>query len=120
MANPIKGEVDFVVGLKTYTFKLGHNARATAEGLLGKPLRLIVAELSDIENLTHETVRGLVFAGLHQHQPELSLFDVGDLMDEVGDEYVGEVLKQAFELSAPKADPSRPPKTKQKRAGTTR
>lgn len=119
MANPQKGEVDFIVGDKTYTMKLGHNARATAEGLLGKQFPLIIGEILDADAITHETLIAVMFAALHQFQPELSLFDVGDLLDDVPDEYVGERLMEAMTAAAPKVSSVPPRKAKQRRAGTT-
>lgn len=100
MANPVRGEVDFIAGGKTYTMKLGHNARATAEGLLGG--RQVWINFSDPETITTETIRGVLYASLMQHHPDLSLFDVGDMMDEVGDEYVAEKLQEAAEAANPK------------------
>lgn len=108
MANAVKGEVDFVVGDKTFTLKLGHNARAEAETLLGKTWGEIGAEITNPEAITNGTVRGVLWASLRQFHPKLSLFDVGDMMDEVGDEYVGNKLGEALLAAAPKDAGERP------------
>lgn len=119
MANPVKGEVDFVVGQMTYTMKLGHNARAAVEGLLDRQFADIVLEVFDQKRVRNETIRALLFSALTQFHPDLTLFDVGDMMDEVGNVYVGERIGEALKLAAPKAPANPPRKTKQRKAGTT-
>jgi hypothetical protein len=108
MANPVKGEVEFVVGDKTYTLKLGHNGRAEAEAVLGKTWGEIGDEFRNPETITHGTVRGILWAALRQFHSKLSLFDVGDMMDEVGDEYVGTKIGEAMLAAAPKGAADRP------------
>lgn len=108
MANPAKGEVDFVVGERTLILKLGHNARAEISGLMGKRFGDVVAEMDD------ESFRAVIWAGLRQHQPNLTLIDVGDILDEVGDEYAADRLHEAGELAKPKGkgeSPSQAPKS---------
>jgi hypothetical protein len=120
MANPVKGEVEFKAGDRVFTMKLGHNARAEVEGLLGKQFQHVIADLQDKEAVTHETVRGVLWASLHQFHPDLSLFDVGDLMDEVGDDYLSERIGEALVASALPKGAQRPPqKPKRRRAGTS-
>lgn len=108
MANAVKGEVDFVVGDKTFTMKLGHNARAEAETVLGKPWIEIARELMDGEVLSYGTARGVLWAALRRFHPALSVLDVGDMMDETTDEYVGQRIGEALIAAAPKDAATRP------------
>jgi hypothetical protein len=108
MANAVKGEVEFVVGDKTYTLKLGHNARAEAETVVGRPWGEIMTEIANPAVISYGTSRAVLWAGLRQSHPKLSLFDVGELMDEAEDEYVGQKIGEALLAAAPKDTIKRP------------
>lgn len=108
MANAVKGEVEFVVGEKTFTLKLGNNARAEAETVVGKPWVQIAMELFDASEARQGTARAVLWAGLRRFHPDLSLLDVGDMMDEVGDTYAGQKIGEALVAAAPKDAATRP------------
>ena len=52
MANPIKGEVDFPVGDKTYRLRLSINQIIEVEDLLGVGIIKIAGMFNDVESLT--------------------------------------------------------------------
>lgn len=99
MANKSRGEVAFEAGGKTYTLRLSVNAIAEIEDLLGGlGIAEITASLAKSPKLG--TLRALVWGGLRQHHPDLSLFDAGDIIGDVGvtrtSEIIGESLAAAF------------------------
>lgn len=98
MANAQRGEVSLEIGETTYTLRLGRNALATAETVLGKTWPDIVRDLDGFA-----TQRAVLWAGLQQYHPKLSLLDVGDLMDELSDEdLIGEKLAECLKVTFPK------------------
>lgn len=109
MANPIKGEVDLVVGEKTYVLRLSANALCEAETVLGQGIAEIASSLGDRAMVRMATVRALLWAALVERQRKMTVFDAGDIISEVGIglalEKVGEALKLAFDIGAA-ADPS--------------
>lgn len=95
MTNPVKGEVTFESGGKTYTFKLGTNAQVMLEKKVGMPLSKFLKQ-DRIEELGTEDIRSIFWAGLfRKHQ--LGEDEVGDIIDDIGPEKVGEIFLEAFE-----------------------
>lgn len=102
MANPHRGEVSFTVDGKSYTIRLGRNAMAEAEAVVGRPFPAIVQSLGSSPEVG--VLRAVLWAGLHRHHPELDLLAVGDLMDEAGDEAVTAAIAEALRLAFPQPD----------------
>lgn len=116
MANPERGEVDLVIGETTYTIKLGRNALASVEGLLGRGFPEIAATLNADPQIS--VMRAILWAGLQRHHPGIDLLQVGDLMDDAGDELIGEKIGEALKLAFPEARASdRPQAPGQVKAG---
>lgn len=108
MANPEKGEVDLVVDKKTYTLCMGSNALVQIEQVLGREqdIATILTNMQTAPRL--EVVRAVLWGALLKFQPQTTLLDAGDLMDEVGPDGMaglGEKLSEAirFRLSGPRA-----------------
>lgn len=98
MVNPKRGEVSLQIGETNYTLRLGRNALASAESVLGRTWPEIVRDLDGFA-----VQRGVLWAGLQQHHPKLSLLDVGELMDELADEdLIAEKLAECLKLTFPK------------------
>ncbi|MDB5540524.1 MAG: hypothetical protein JWQ89_2251 [Devosia sp.] len=116
MANPIRGEVDITVGGKTYTIKLGRNALASVEGLLGRGFPEIAQSLTSDPQIV--VMRAILWAGLQRYHPELDLMQVGDLMDEAGDDLIGEKIGEALRITFPQADTTARPQKPGRKAGT--
>lgn len=111
MANPLRGEVEIVVGPRTYTLRLATNALIEAETLLDKGVGEIADMLQDPAAFRLGTARALLFAGLRERHPNLSLFDAGEIIGELGIapivQKLGESMAAAF--PAAEADESKNP-----------
>ena len=86
MANIYKGEVSLEIDGATYTLHAGINAIADAESVFSTvdhrvTFQTIVKE-AEAGSVTH--IRALLWAMLRRHHKNLSLSDVGDLIDRVG------------------------------------
>jgi hypothetical protein len=93
MTNPLRGEVTFEARGKTFTFRLGTNAQIMIESKVGMPLSKFFGNV-DEKNFGSSDIRTVFHAGLfRQHQ--MNEEDVGDLMDELGPERVGEIFAEA-------------------------
>jgi hypothetical protein len=106
MANPLRGEVDLVVGEKTYLLRLSINGVVEAETLLDKSVNEIIQSIDRMG-----TLRALLWAALREHHPSLSLFDAGDIIGIAGAENVGFKVGEAIKAAFPEAkggDDSRP------------
>lgn len=116
--NKHKGQIDMVAGGETYTLRLAANALVIAEGLLDKGVQEIGDMLADAATFRLGTARALLFAGLHEHHPEITLEDAGEIIGEIGIPAVvaklGESMQAAFEQ--PGGEPKNPRKAS--RAGT--
>lgn len=86
MANRHRGEVALEIEGKVYTLHAGINAVADAEGVFSTADRRVtyqeIAEHAMRGSVTH--VRALIWSMLRKHHRDLSLTDVGDLIDAVG------------------------------------
>lgn len=110
MANPHKGEVSFDALGKSYTMRLGTNARALVEDRMGVSWSSLMCRPA--EEWRERDAIVIMWAGLHQHH-QMTEQEVGDLIDAVGAEEVGRLLLKAFGVANPKEDASgaaRPPK----------
>jgi hypothetical protein len=105
MANAEKGEVDLRVGLKTYTLCFSTNSISEVEQLRdGTAFTDIAIEWMGRKDIS--TLRLLTFGALRKHHPDLSLFDVGDIIDEIGSsgfEALGAALGEAIRFRFPPA-----------------
>ena len=114
MTNPVKGEVTFESGGKSYTFKLGVNAQVMLEQRVKMPLSKFFKQ-DKLADLGIADLRMIFWAGLYR-QHQLTEEDVGDIIDDIGPEKVSEIFVQAFDSAKVKTDqltngaaPSDPP-----------
>jgi hypothetical protein len=96
MTNPLKGEVTFEARGQTFTFKLGTNAQIMLEAKTGVSIAEWYRERNN--NLTVTDMRTLFHVALYRNH-QMTEEDVGDLMDEIGTEKVGEIFKQSGEFA---------------------
>ncbi|MEB1809026.1 MAG: hypothetical protein LPK26_17350 [Bacillaceae bacterium] len=85
---------------KIRNLRLGVNARCKVEELTGK-------QISSFEGgLSENDLRIFLYCGLKWEDEELTLEQVGELMDDViieqGHQYLGDKITEAIELSMPK------------------
>jgi hypothetical protein len=99
MANPIMGEVTFEVNGQRYLFKLGTYARA----ILQKRSGLTFAKFfgRGAESFGDAELLDLFYAGLYQKH-QLNDEQVGELLDELGQERAGKISAEAINLQASK------------------
>src|SRR5262245_54721465 len=102
MTNPVKGEVTFESGGKSYTFKLGVNAQVMLEQRVKMPLSKFLKE-DKLEDLGISDLRLIFWAGLHR-QHQLSEEEAGDIIDDIGPERVAEIFLEAFETAKVKEE----------------
>jgi hypothetical protein len=82
MPNPLRGEADLSVGEKTYRLALDVNAFCAVEGLLKmKALEIVQAFTDSPDGMA--VPRALLWASLQKHH-EMTVWDAGELMGEVG------------------------------------
>lgn len=117
MANPIKGEVDFPVGDKTYRLRLSINEIIQVEDLLGIGIIKIAGMFNDVESLTAGSVRAVLWGALREHHPEVNIMDAGDIMAEARLQSTIEHVGQALQAAFPKAEDKDTPSPKRGRAG---
>ncbi len=129
MANKHRGEVALEIEGKVYTLHAGINAVADVEGVFSTIDRRVtyqeIAENAMKGSVTH--IRALIWAMLRKHHRDLSITDVGDLIDQVGmmeiEKKFSEVLRSTVpdpaDLKALGVDPN-PPGAQAKRAGTSK
>lgn len=112
MANPLRGEVDLAFGDKTYTLRLSVNALCEAEALLGQTVNEIIASLDRVT-----TLRALMWAGLVEHHPNVTIIEAGDLIGLMGADMAGSKIGEALQAAFPQPDTNARPQ-KAARAGT--
>lgn len=117
MGNPIKGEVDFPVGDKTYRLRLSINQLIEVEDLTGFGIVQLANSFNDAETLRASTVRAVLWGALRENHPEVDILAAGEIMAaarlQPTIQYVGEALQAAF----PPAEDKETPSPKRGRAG---
>ena len=81
-ANPLKGEIDFVVGERTLVLCFPSNALVEVETVAGKDIIGVLREWQETPAVA--PLRTLLWGALRKHEPSMSLLDAGDLIDEIG------------------------------------
>jgi hypothetical protein len=86
MANRQKGEISIDVGGTSYTMALTVDAMCQLEDLFSTPQKAMtfqqVIELADGGSIKH--LRGLLWAALQLHHPELEIKDISPLVQSAG------------------------------------
>lgn len=110
MANPLRGEVSIEAGGRTLTLRLSTNAIVEAETLLDLSVNEIAASLSEPKRFRLGMARALMWAGLHGAHPEITLFDAGELIGEIGIPAALDALSSSMRTAFPTQDGKpRPP-----------
>jgi hypothetical protein len=101
MANNWKGEVELEAGGRKLLFRLGVNEMIELQGDFGladKDEEFATA----LRNLSgFKRHRDAIFRGLQLHQPDVTLKQAGDVMNEIGMAQVGELIAKALVLAFP-------------------
>ncbi|MEY9580957.1 hypothetical protein ABIE88_008533 [Bradyrhizobium diazoefficiens] len=122
MANPHKGEVELVAGEATYTLQYSIDALCSMEAALDKNFTAIAAEMSNPARISVSMVRQLLYSGLQERHPELTLKEAGELIPAAGGMLkVMTKVTEAIRAAFPDAKETKPgPRQGPRRAGTGR
>ncbi|HTN60271.1 MAG TPA: GTA-gp10 family protein [Devosia sp.] len=118
MVNPLKGEVNLVVGDKTYCLRLSINELVEVEDLLDMGVLQIAAMFNDVASLRAGNVRAVLWGALREHHPEVDLLGAGAIMAEAKLQPVIEKIAETLQAAFPAAEDKESPSPKRGRAGT--
>lgn len=100
MANPHRGEVTFEVDGKSYTLMLNTNAICELEAEMNKGIDEIAMSMTRLS-----TLRGMLWAALRAHHPEVTLPEAGAMIDKVRRTSAMKAVNDALAAAFPKPDP---------------
>lgn len=100
MANPQKGEVSVTLDGQQYTLALTLNAMVEIEDLFGIPFMQVCEKA---EEASPKHIRGLIWATLRKHHKELTVEQVGDLVDGGNLGALSAVLGRVVKVGSPDA-----------------
>lgn len=103
MANPHRGSVALQAGDRAYTLSFSINALCELEDALDKPVSEIVATIQDPAKVRLSGVRMLLWAGLRDHHPEVTVAEAGEIATDAGFTVAVEKIGEAFKLAFPAA-----------------
>lgn len=83
MPNPHKGDVAIKAGGAEYTFRFSIDALCQLEEHTGKTF-MEIANVLQSGNVSMSLTRSLVWAGLREHHPKVSVKEAGDLIIQAG------------------------------------
>lgn len=121
MANRQRGEVALEMDGKTYTLVFDMNALCCLEDLFSTPEREVVFQdvLKMASKGSARHIRGIVWASLQRHHPEVSLSQSTDLIEAAGGfEGFGEKLQQLADSTQPDPEDRGRPRKAQRNGGT--
>lgn len=98
MANKQRGYVDIELDRKR-RLKFNMNALSELEDVLGRP----ITQLSD-QTIGMKELRALLWAGLLHEDPDLSLQEVGALVEMENIQLISEKITEAMMLAFPQSD----------------
>lgn len=108
MANPQRGELALQVGEKSYTLRFSANALCALEDALDVSVVEFGDMLTDPKRVRLKTVRAVMWAGLQDHHPAITLKEAGDIIQELTMAKAMAAIGSAFELAFPTPDPTQP------------
>lgn len=107
MPNPHKGDVELKAGDATYVLRYSIDAICSLESELDKGFPAIAAEMGDPGKMRLSVVRQVLFAGLRENHPDITLKQAGELIVTAGGAIVvlGKIA-EAFGAAFPEAEAS--------------
>jgi hypothetical protein len=120
MANPNKGEIAFDVDGKRYTLRYSIDAICSLEAEAGKGMVALIGELQDPSKMSLTLARQVLWAGLLEHHPELTVKEAGELIPAAGGLMkIVSLFNEAFEANFTQAEGKQNPrKAGSRRNGT--
>lgn len=112
MANPHKGEIAFEADGQRYVLHYSVDALCALEAVAGKGIVALIGELMDPATMSLTLARKVMWAGLHDHHPEIDEKRAGELIIAAGGLMkISKVFNAAFGASFPEAAKDKnPPK----------
>lgn len=115
VANPLRGEASFEADGRTYRLHYTWNVAAEFEEVAGRPLSDALLDVAR-EKLSAKSLRAMLWAGLQEHHPEVTLKEAGRLIDRMGRREAQRVMGVALRYFFPELesvggqppDPSKP------------
>lgn len=80
----VKGDVPFKVGETEYTLRFSIDAICALEDAAGKGFIALTADMQNVERMSMGLVRKVLWAGLREHHPDITLKQAGDLIIPAG------------------------------------
>lgn len=117
MANPNRGQVALKAGDREYMLSYSVNSLCELEDELELPIASIVTTMNDPEKLRMKFVRALVWAGLQDHNADVSIKDAGIIIGTVGFQPAMEAVRGAFKIAFPDAEKGAKAKANPPKAG---
>lgn len=111
MANQDRGEVSFDAAGETWTLHFSVDAICHVEDAVGRSFTAIAIDMQNKpDSVGMKTVRALMWGGLRDRHPDITLVAAGELIPHIGGmvgaiEKIGEAFKRAF----PETKGTRPP-----------
>jgi hypothetical protein len=99
MTNSFRGEVPLQVGETTYTLRFSANALCELEDALGMGINKIAAQMADPETMRMKTVMTVVWAGLRDRHPDITLAQAGEILTDASLSRAMEAVSKAFILT---------------------
>jgi hypothetical protein len=111
--NPHKGEVSFDAGGQSYTLRFSVDALCGLETVTGKGIVALLDELMDQSRMSLTMMRQVVWCGLREHHPDITVKDAGELIAKAGGflkmmEHVSSAIALAFPSEDTKPNPPKP------------
>lgn len=114
MANKFRGDVSFESFEKTYTMRFSANALCEMEDALGMGVNAVATKLANPESMRLTMVRSVFWAGLHDHHPEITLRQAGEIITDISLTAAMGLVSKAFELAFQDNSKTHPQKPGQK------
>lgn len=122
--NPHKGNVELKAGDKTYVLRYSVDALCSLEARVGKNFVVIFAEMINPAKISITLMREVLFAGLSETHPDMTLKEAGDLIVPAGGIMpVMKIVNTAFGTAFPQeasGTPRPPNRAARRRTGTGR
>ena len=101
MSGHPRGHVTLQAGEETYTLVFSVNAICRAEDRLNKGIGEIADQIVNGGRLG--CIRAVIWAGLGDKHPTMTEADVGNLIDQIGLDNAGSLVKKALQVAFPDA-----------------
>ncbi len=107
MPNPLRGEAAFEADEKVYRVKFHWSAACEFEHASGRVLSDALLDIAH-EKLSATSLRAMLWAGLQEHHPDLTLKLAGRLIDAMGRKEAQRILGVALRYYFPELEEEQP------------